>query len=448
MVRRSESEDDLMRLAATSREAHLRHVAAAMAARDGGDGARGVDVPRTEVPPRDVGDVASVSPASSAPLAEAESLPEPARSQIEFFRRLSVESARPEEDGRGTIATEGGDAEGGAEVSQLCADVGADAQLCATVPPARGTDPDEPEQRTCRFCLGGEDEGAAGDDALIAPCRCRGTQGWVHHGCLREWQRVSVSSTGRVERRCRVCHSAFRTPRPPIKEVIKEWCVSFSLTCISVINLAIRMTSLRVQSCNRFNPTATDRLQCYRRAWWQMLSNSIMAQEGVEHIGTANQLVRLFLATELRVWGGREVRGGNGTLRAVANAARLATNAHSVVLLTWLASIGAAHVGDRIARHDEETDADAAAARALDEMIRPRNPARGGGVGVDGGSRGWNGKMEKIVRALDAARRAVGGPLGWLVRFAVPSTTTAMRLADPIQGAISFFERYPQYRVV
>jgi hypothetical protein len=36
-----------------------------------------------------------------------------------------------------------------------------------------------------------------------------------------------VSSTGRVERRCRVCHSAFRTPRPPIKDVIKEWCVSF-----------------------------------------------------------------------------------------------------------------------------------------------------------------------------------------------------------------------------
>ena len=232
MVRRSESEDDLMRLAATSREAHLRNVAAAMAARDGGDGARAVEVPRTEVPPPDVGDVASVSPASSAPLAEVESLPEPARSQIEFFRRLSVESARPEEDGRGTIATEGGGTEGGAEVSQLCAEGGADAQLCATVPPARGTDPDEPEQRTCRFCLGGEDEGAAGDDALIAPCRCRGTQGWVHHGCLREWQRVSVSSTGRVERRCRVCHSAFRTPRPPIKEVIKEWCVSSELLLI------------------------------------------------------------------------------------------------------------------------------------------------------------------------------------------------------------------------
>jgi hypothetical protein len=41
-----------------------------------------------------------------------------------------------------------------------------------------------------------------------------------------------VSSTGRVERRCRVCHSAFRTPRPPIKDVIKEWCVSSELLLI------------------------------------------------------------------------------------------------------------------------------------------------------------------------------------------------------------------------
>ena len=184
---------------------------------------------------------------------------------------------------------------------------------------------DDLEQRTCRFCLGGEEEGATGDGALIAPCRCAGTQRWVHAGCLREWRRVSVSSTGRVERRCRVCRHAFRMPRPPIKDALTQW----------------------------FNPTATDRLQCYRRAWWQMLSNSIMAQEGVEHIGTANQLARLFLATELRVWGGREVRGGNGALRALARAARLCTNAHSVVLLAWLASVGAAHVGERIARRDE-----------------------------------------------------------------------------------------------
>ena len=65
-------------------------------------------------------------------------------------------------------------------------------------------------------------------------------------------------------------------------------------------------------------------------------------------------------------------------------------------------------------------------------------------AGGDDGTARW----KRLLRALDAARRAVGGPLGWLVRFAVPSTTTAMRLADPIQGAISFFERYPQYRVV
>ena len=277
---------------------------------------------------------------------------------------------------------------------------------------------DDLEQRTCRFCLGGEEEGATGDGALIAPCRCAGTQRWVHAGCLREWRRVSVSSTGRVERRCRVCRHAFRMPRPPIKDALTQW----------------------------FNPTATDRLQCYRRAWWQMLSNSIMAQEGVEHIGTANQLARLFLATELRVWGGREVRGGNGALRALARAARLCTNAHSVVLLAWLASVGAAHVGERIARRDEGRSSAIGSRRIANGSV-----ADGGGpsfVPADGAIARSGARMGKLAGALDRLRRAVGGPLGWIVRLAVPGTTRAMRLADPVQAAISFFERYPQYRVM
>ena len=57
-------------------------------------------------------------------------------------------------------------------------------------------------------------------------------------------------------------------------------------------------------------------------------------------------------------------------------------------------------------------------------------------------------RVGKLAGVLDRLRRAVGGPLGWIVRLAVPGTTRAMRLADPVQAAISFFERYPQYRVM
>ena len=315
-------EDPVTRLAAESREAHLRRVAQQLAARDGPNPSEGA-TPFGAPPPLDphpsvVGEIlpeappepdrsvlpeapsvcaGTVSPATSTLLA-AESLSETARSQIAFFRRLSLDGGR---------RTEGDDEGAGLDEGASLEEGATEEGAVPGTPPPNDPEPsndheppndpkppndpvvvaDDPEQRTCRFCLGGEEEGATGDGVLIAPCRCAGTQRWVHAGCLREWQRVSVSSAGRVERRCRVCRHAFRLPRPPIKDALTQW----------------------------FNPTATDRLQCYRRAWWQMLSNSIMAQEGVEHIGTANQLARLFLATELRVWGGREVRGERSASR-------------------------------------------------------------------------------------------------------------------------------------
>ena len=97
----------MTRLAAESREAHLRRVAAALAARDGQNPS---DVHPLEAPPS-VGEIlpeappetdqtlpqppgtvpGTVSPAPSTLLA-AESLPETARSQIAFFRRLSRDS--------------------------------------------------------------------------------------------------------------------------------------------------------------------------------------------------------------------------------------------------------------------------------------------------------------------------------------------------------------------
>ena len=107
--RRTDPEDPVTRLAAESREAHLRRVAAALAARDGQNPS---DVHPLEAPPS-VGEIlpeappetdqilpqppgtvpGTVSPATSTLLA-AESLPETARSQIAFFRRLSQDGGR------------------------------------------------------------------------------------------------------------------------------------------------------------------------------------------------------------------------------------------------------------------------------------------------------------------------------------------------------------------
>ena len=41
-------------------------------------------------------------------------------------------------------------------------------------------DGEEEEERMCRYCFEGEEEGP-----LISPCACKGGQKWVHLSCLR-----------------------------------------------------------------------------------------------------------------------------------------------------------------------------------------------------------------------------------------------------------------------
>ena len=123
------------------------------------------------------------------------------------------------------------------------------------------------------------------------------------------------------------------------------------------------------------------------------------------------------------MWGGEGSARGERALRALARAARLCTNAHSVVLLAWLASVGAAHVGERIARRDEgPVERDRFAAH------REPVPSPGGVpsfVPADGAIARSGARMGKLAGALDRLTRAVGGPLGWIVRLAVPGTTRA-----------------------
>lgn len=51
----------------------------------------------------------------------------------------------------------------------------------------------------CRVCRCGSDVGV-----LYYPCRCKGSIGYVHEGCLVEWLKISNKSG------CEVCKSEFR----------------------------------------------------------------------------------------------------------------------------------------------------------------------------------------------------------------------------------------------
>ena len=83
----------------------------------------------------------------------------------------------------------------------------------------------EDEEKLCRYCFDGEDEGP-----LISPCNCRGDQKWVHLQCLRRWQRMVLVSQPThpafYERdprhyRCNVCKGLF-TCEPPTRLELME----------------------------------------------------------------------------------------------------------------------------------------------------------------------------------------------------------------------------------
>lgn len=68
--------------------------------------------------------------------------------------------------------------------------------------------------RACRFCLTGDDE--TPDEPLIAPCKCKGSNKWVHLSCLRAWQKEVLCTQSThpkyqtsIDRVCNVCLEPF-----------------------------------------------------------------------------------------------------------------------------------------------------------------------------------------------------------------------------------------------
>ena len=70
---------------------------------------------------------------------------------------------------------------------------------------ATAAQPEEGDQ--CRICFSGADEGK-----LIAPCKCAGTQRYVHEDCLRKWQRTCAGT--RKAKYCGVCRARFDLAPP------------------------------------------------------------------------------------------------------------------------------------------------------------------------------------------------------------------------------------------
>lgn len=83
--------------------------------------------------------------------------------------------------------------------------------------------------KSCRICFSGDDE-----DTLISPCRCTGTQKFVHEGCLRQWQKAARGTAGASV--CGVCRSPFTLapPREPWLRRAARWVRDVGAACAAV----------------------------------------------------------------------------------------------------------------------------------------------------------------------------------------------------------------------
>ena len=73
------------------------------------------------------------------------------------------------------------------------------------------TDAERAAGAACRICFQRK-----GSGPLIAPCRCTGSQQWVHRGCLQRWQRIAGRTGNRSNASaCSVCTADFELPPPP-----------------------------------------------------------------------------------------------------------------------------------------------------------------------------------------------------------------------------------------
>ena len=59
------------------------------------------------------------------------------------------------------------------------------------------------EEKTCRQCFGGDDDGP-----LVQPCACRGTAKWIHEQCLEQWRRTGGGED--TAHRCGQCMDHYR----------------------------------------------------------------------------------------------------------------------------------------------------------------------------------------------------------------------------------------------
>ena len=125
--------------------------------------------------------------------------------------------------------------------------------------------------KTCRICLGGEGE----DESLgrlFRPCLCKGSQQFIHEGCLAKWRECTAVPSQRLK--CPICRYQYQYSRALLAGVLSSractalisgvlivatvFVVAYSLRFLGVLFLGVRLAR------GAFSLTA-------KVMWWSLL---------------------------------------------------------------------------------------------------------------------------------------------------------------------------------
>lgn len=159
-----------------------------------------------------------------------------------------------------------------------------------------------------------------------------------------------------------------------------------------------------------FSMAASDRLHAYRCAYLRVLCNSLLPLDE-PHLQSWRDVALLIGATETRILGSRELRGGRLTLVVLHSAAVASDSLQTGALLCWLAALCLGSAGDACGAFSDAL-ARGGRIRAMAPLFVP--PAR-------------------LLRALSGA-------------LLVPIQAVLVR-GEPLHQLSQAAQRYPSYRL-
>jgi len=78
----------------------------------------------------------------------------------------------------------------------------------------------EHHEKSCRICFEADCDSS---NQLVSPCKCKGTQRYVHTKCLRRWQRTALAQPNSKRAMiCSVCNSFYSMPPPVLSPSLEE----------------------------------------------------------------------------------------------------------------------------------------------------------------------------------------------------------------------------------